>query len=220
MPKFGLGARCSAHTKSTGGPCTQPAISGISVCKLHGGRAPQVRRAAERRVAAAKADRAVATLGLPIATDPAEALLDEVCRTAGHVRWLGSLISEMAPESLVWGRSGTERSTTTGGPAVAQEYAQVAETAQPSVWLTLYQAERAHLATVCKAAITCGIAERQVRLAEGQAALVAAVLRAALGDPELGLSAPQIEISHRVAARHLLRMSQTVDAVPARIGRP
>lgn len=43
-------AQCTAHTKSTGARCTQPAIPGGRVCRYHGGGAPQVRKAAAARL--------------------------------------------------------------------------------------------------------------------------------------------------------------------------
>ena len=44
--------RCSAHSKQTGAPCRQPAIPGGSVCRYHGGSAPQVKLKAEERLMA------------------------------------------------------------------------------------------------------------------------------------------------------------------------
>lgn len=46
------GQRCSAHSKRTGNPCTQPAIAGATVCRMHGGSAPQVKAAAKERLMA------------------------------------------------------------------------------------------------------------------------------------------------------------------------
>lgn len=43
---------CSAKSCRTGKPCTQYAVKGTNVCKVHGGSAPQVREAALRRLAA------------------------------------------------------------------------------------------------------------------------------------------------------------------------
>ena len=40
---------CSAHAK-TGSPCKQPCIPGGTVCRFHGGSAPQVREAARKRL--------------------------------------------------------------------------------------------------------------------------------------------------------------------------
>lgn len=42
--------RCTAHT-SSGPRCCAPAISGATVCRVHGGSAEQVRRAAQARLA-------------------------------------------------------------------------------------------------------------------------------------------------------------------------
>lgn len=42
---------CSAHGRS-GKPCKGQAIAGTNVCRMHGGSAPQVRRAAALRLAA------------------------------------------------------------------------------------------------------------------------------------------------------------------------
>ena len=46
--------KCRATT-SAGNPCPRPAIVGAAVCYHHGGNAPQVRAAAERRVTLAEA---------------------------------------------------------------------------------------------------------------------------------------------------------------------
>lgn len=47
--------KCSAKSNSTDGPCDQYAVVGAAVCPTHGGRAPQVAAAAERRVTLAEA---------------------------------------------------------------------------------------------------------------------------------------------------------------------
>jgi hypothetical protein len=44
--------RCQGH-KTNGEPCLNPAIRGATVCRKHGGSAPQVRRAAALRMAMA-----------------------------------------------------------------------------------------------------------------------------------------------------------------------
>jgi hypothetical protein len=56
-------AQCVAHSKRTGEPCRQRAIAGATVCRVHGGATPQVRRAAARRLLAAEA---AATLGTDV----------------------------------------------------------------------------------------------------------------------------------------------------------
>ena len=41
--------KCQAHT-TAGNPCKNPAIRGATVCRSHGGSAPQVKAAAQRRL--------------------------------------------------------------------------------------------------------------------------------------------------------------------------
>lgn len=47
--------RCSAKSSRTGEPCRHWSMVGADVCQSHGGRAPQVRRAAEARITLAEA---------------------------------------------------------------------------------------------------------------------------------------------------------------------
>ena len=44
------GVKCTAKSSRTGKPCQKPPIKGATVCRVHGGAAPQVKRAAERRL--------------------------------------------------------------------------------------------------------------------------------------------------------------------------
>ena len=46
------GQRCSAHSKVHKGQCKRPAIPGGTVCRYHGGAAPQVKQAAMERLRA------------------------------------------------------------------------------------------------------------------------------------------------------------------------
>lgn len=46
------GQRCTAHGKHSKKPCKNPAIMGGTVCRMHGGAAPQVMLAAEERLKA------------------------------------------------------------------------------------------------------------------------------------------------------------------------
>jgi HEAT repeat protein len=45
------GRRCRAHSTQHGGQCGQHAIKGGTVCRVHGGSAPQVKRSAQERLA-------------------------------------------------------------------------------------------------------------------------------------------------------------------------
>jgi len=54
-------AHCRATSKGSGEPCKRPAIAGATVCRVHGGAAPQVKEAARLRLLAL-VDPALATL--------------------------------------------------------------------------------------------------------------------------------------------------------------
>lgn len=51
-------AKCTAHSSQTGNPCRNNAIDGGTVCRMHGGSAPQVKQAALERIRAAAFDAA------------------------------------------------------------------------------------------------------------------------------------------------------------------
>ena len=207
-----MSGKCKATAKGTGQRCQAWAMAGSEVCRVHGGRAPQVKAAAARRLAEQAAQQAVRTLGLPVDISPTEALLEEVRWTAGHVAWLRSRVQELAEEpthrhvsfdgededlletpgqrgALTWGTTKVK----TGG-----DDAGTTQEAKPSVWYELYTRERAHLIKVCDAAIRAGVEERRVRLAEQQGDLLALAIRQILdafglsGDPRVATIVPGV----------------------------
>ncbi|MCG5464212.1 hypothetical protein MED01_002377 [Micromonospora sp. MED01] len=175
---------CGAHARSTGKPCTRPVVKGANRCRFHGGAAPQVKAAAERRTQTALAEQAVKTFGLPREVDPRDALLEEVHRTAGAVAWLHEQVQALQAADVVWGK--TEEVDKMAGEFPGTDTKRAAEV---NVWVRLWQAERAHLVKVCEKAIGAGLEERRVKLAEQQGAMLAGVIKAILGD--LDLSAEQ-----------------------------
>lgn len=187
------GQRCTAK-RSNGTPCRAYAVKGLEVCVKHGGASKVARAAGARRVAeakaAAQAARAVATLGLPVAVSPSEALLAEVQRAAGHVAWLGAKVAELEEvtsaelsadgvtttthHQLTWGTTKVTRKTgDTSGVDVVQE-------GRVSVWYELYARERAALVRASEAALRAGVEERRIALAEQQGLAVAGMLRTVL----------------------------------------
>lgn len=177
-------ARCGAHRKTDGQPCGRYPRKGEDLCRQCGGNAPQVRKAAEMRVMNALAEQAVRTYGLPLDVSPTEALLDEVRWTAGHVAWLREQVQDLEREALTWGR--TEEVDKGSGEFTGID---ITHAAAPNIWLDLYSKERKHLLDVCKAALSAGVEERRVRLAERQGDLLAGAIRAILD--ELGLTPDQ-----------------------------
>lgn len=87
--------RCSA-TRRDGRPCRAWAIRGGRVCRMHGGGAPQVRAAAERRTVEAKAERYLARrLGGELHVHPLEAAEGLLARDVADVEALRELVAEL-----------------------------------------------------------------------------------------------------------------------------
>jgi hypothetical protein len=169
--------RCVARSKQSGEQCKRAPIVAGTVCSMHGGRAPAVMAAAERRAQQGALHAAAVTYGLPVDVSPTQALLDEVQWTAGHVAWLRDRIQELEQSELTWGRSEYRE----GAGEKGSEWKSV-EKAGPNVLLELYERERRHLVAVTTAALSAGIEERRVRLAEHQGQIVAQALKLALTD--------------------------------------
>lgn len=191
--------RCHAKARS-GSPCRKPAGWGTDhvghgPCRLHGGATSAHRTAASKAIAA----EAVKTYGLPREVDPRDALLEEVHRTAGAVDWLRGQVEALDPDAVTWGV--TEEKTSTG-----KDGDSLTHSAAVNVWVQLYQQERKHLVDVSKAAISAGIEERRVKLAEQQGALLAGVIRGILGD--LDLTPAQAARVSEVVPRHLRAMAE------------
>ena len=95
--------RCTGHSSRTGKPCKLSPVHGATVCHKHGGSAPQVKRAAERRVALGEWAR---TFGEPAPeADPHDTILHEIRWTAGHVAWLRDKVATTTEDALaasVW----------------------------------------------------------------------------------------------------------------------
>lgn len=205
--------RCGA-TKRDGSPCRHGAgwgtdHAGIGRCKLHGGSTPTHRRSAEVECQR----RAVASLGLSLEVDPAEALLDAVHEAAANVAFLREIVSALPvhpePDELVgssrdskgqivqqWrhGEAGLYRNTfhVSGQPTGE---------ARPNVLLTLYSEERDRLVRYAKAALDAGVEERRVRLAEAEAADLFAGIGQAIR--AAAMTAQQAEVFQRSLADSL-----------------
>lgn len=188
---------CGGNRRQGEGTCTRPAgwgtpHVGVGRCKLHGGSTPSHVFAGQKEFAR----QAMETYGVKVDTNPVDALLDEVKWTAGHVAFLREQVQKLEAEALTWGKTSEVEKQATEFPGIDTTY-----TAQANAWLDLYHRERQHLINVCKAAISAGIEERRVRLAERQGEVIVDVIRAILDD--LGLSPDQIAKASESVPRHL-----------------
>lgn len=189
--------QCTATSKATGNRCRRSAVLDGTVCPMHGGKAPQVRNAIERRRQERAAVLAVESFGLPVVVDPHTALLEELHRTAGAVAWLGAVVADIDRADLVWGQTREK---------VGGDDHGVTHEARPNAWVTLWQSERKHLVDVSRECIKAGIEERRVRLAESAGQELAAVLRRVLD--RLGLSAEQQSLALEVVPEEFRRLAE------------
>lgn len=162
--------KCRGHSKRDGVHCGDWAAKGSDVCRRHGAAAPQVKAAAQRRLAEAKAEKALATYGTPVEVEPHAALMKVLHLTAGHVEWLATLIA-----GLDHGEEETDdgRRLRSG----LRQFSHGKGAWETSVWVDMYRDERRLLAQVAKDCISAGIEERRVRVAEQQAELIAKAFR-------------------------------------------
>lgn len=191
-------AQCKAHT-SAGRPCRNSAIKGGAVCTMHGGRAPQVKAAAARRLALVEARGLVERYGTEIDVAPEEAILAMIRTAAGNVMLLQDQVAQLTADVGPGGIAGHTGSTTKHNEAA------------PHVLVTMYDEERDRLVRYAKVAAEIGLSARLVKLAESQGELIARVFTTALDDPDWGLDKATREAGRRVIGRHL----RLVVATPA-----
>lgn len=138
------------------------------------------------------------TYGLPLDVDPAEAILNEIRWTAGHVEWLRGIVQSLEPEQVAWGTAEEQDKQASEFPGT-----DTIRKAAPNAYVLLYQQERKHLVDVCSTALKIGIEERRIRLEERYGAVIADVFRKFIADEELGLTPAQQATAASVASKHL-----------------
>lgn len=168
---------------------------------MHGGKAPQVKAAADKRIEAQEVARDMVTLGLPVDIDPTEALLQEVRRTAGHVAWLAERVQALDEDDLTWGRVQHDEGIGPEGPIDKTTHK-----AGGHAVYQLYLTEREHLAKVSALAIKAGVDQRRIELAEAQALQVAGLIRRVLAG--IHLTPAQQEAAHAVVVTELRALDQ------------
>lgn len=149
--------RCVART-SSGNPCRRAPIRGGTVCPSHGGRAPQVKAAAERRQTAqaleADARAVLAFEAVEPVEDPVLALAELAAEVRATVRALGQRVNALQDPRYV-SPLGTE---------------------QTRAELTLLGQYQDRLARMLTALGQFDLDDRRVRLNEAQAAVITHVI--------------------------------------------
>jgi hypothetical protein len=203
---------CKAQRKHGAGDCHAIAIEGTPYCRMHAGVSLEVAKAqGQARITAFSA------LGGTPSIEPGYAVLASL-----HLSWLRLHLYASLLEQQV-GADEAERAALsdalTDGAAddqpapegvrglightyAADKAAGIFASAEAVRALVQLEAqERDRVVRFAKTAHDMGIAEREVKLAESQGALLAAVVRGILGD--LDLTAVQLERAPEVIQRHL-----------------
>lgn len=220
--------KCSKRRKD-GQPCGAQAVDGTDACQRHAGRAFAEQRA---KGAVVLELRRWGLNGHDELADPGQTLLKLITQSAARAEHYAALLEQAydaaerlkAAEQPVDGMPPSvdssadrdralldlERVFNTGGISalIGHEYAADKEggvfaTGEAIRGLVQLEAqERDRCANFAVKGIAAGLAERQVRLAERQGALVAEVLRAVLADLGLDPAAPHVVqvVSSRLAA--------------------
>jgi hypothetical protein len=149
---------------------------GMGFCSNHIGNTT-TQLAGQRKLTDLAYRRGIESLARPIEIEPADALRHLVWEAAGNVAFLGGRCADLGLQIV-----GDVYSLARSGEAIA-----TSEDARALV--KLYGDERDRLAKVSKMALDAGLAEREVRLMEEQAAQIVAVFRTVV--MKLALSAVQ-----------------------------
>ncbi|PSS42917.1 hypothetical protein C6401_15280 [Arthrobacter woluwensis] len=135
-------------------------------------------------------------LGEPEPIDPGEALLKLIAMKHGEVLWLRAKVQEVETNKLVWTKAQHVEGTNALG-AVDETTMK----AQPHVLWTLLRQAEDQLAAYAAKALTAGIEERRVRLAEQQGTLVATAIRRILD--RLQLTPSQLSLVSTIVPEEL-----------------
>jgi hypothetical protein len=210
---------CEAKTRK-GGKCQLPAGHGtdhvgIGRCKLHAGSTPTHEKAASLEIA----KRECATLGIPIETTPAEALIREVWEAEGNVEFYRRLVQELAthPDPDVFVEDDGEGHWERGQPGIYGRTYHVSGLptgeAKPHVLVVLYNDERKRKVDASAAALRAGVEERRLQIAEADAQAITAAYMDAFAD--LGLTDRLEEFRHAFHS-HLAAGAQSAHLGAAR----
>lgn len=177
--------RCVARSTTTGERCQRAPIKGGTVCTSHGGYAPKVKAAAAVR---AEIERWGLNTDVTLA-DPGVVLLRLVTQSAQRAELLAGELEARVAES-----------PSLRDALVGDSFGEFGKTGEYIRGLARLEAEeRDRCAGFAAKAVAAGLAERQVRIAERQGAVIVEVLRAAVAH----LPADQQQQVMQVAATRL-----------------
>lgn len=184
---------CAAHSKLSGGKlCGSPAVAGTDLCGAHAG----VSRRKHRANGAVRL--AVLNWGLgDVCADPGEVLLRLVTQSAARAEQYAAVVGK-----IVAAHDGDYEKALTASTYTVDEAGKPTKTGEYiRAMVRLEAEERDRCAGFAAKAVAAGLAERSVRIAEQQGALLASVIQAILDD--LKLTDEQRALVADVVPRHL-----------------
>ena len=183
MPFTSETERCTAHSKA-GKPCRYPVVPGTKVCRFHGGNAPQVREAGQRRLAMEEA-REWATLNGRVNIEPAQALLELVSMKAAEVAYWERRIRDLSEDEYAWGVTKHEEGIDRGDRVDV-----TTRESRKNIYIDLLHIAQRDLANFAATALKAGVDQALVTIAQAQAVQIVEVLRAALSDSRVKTDVP------------------------------
>lgn len=185
--------RCVGTSKTSGQRCPMWAIKGGTVCYHHGGAAPQTKAAAAQRIATKKiqaaAEATLAHEGIEGVTDPLEELSKLTSSSKALMDALGARVNSL--DEL-------EHFDAKNSPAIKAE-------------VQMYERAMDRTHRLLDSLVRHGFTERQIKIEESEAMLVAGVLRRVLA--ALSLTSDQQKQAQLLLAQEFRAL--TPRAVPA-----
>lgn len=172
---------CGAKTRS-GGNCHHEAgwgtqHVGVGRCKLHGGAEPHAQ--VNGMVQLARREQQV--MGMPLAIEPQDAILECIRIAAGEVAYASERIAELSVvDAVAPVRRTLERESAEDSVQETRE-----DGAATHIWITVRRQAMDRLVSYSLAALKAGIEERLVKVAEQQGMLLAQAIQGILA--ELGV---------------------------------
>lgn len=144
-------------------------------------------------------------LGMALDVEPAEALLGLIAEAASNVAVLRTLVTPLNHSPYATGDEDDGADDAAPGiyARTYHESGKATGEAKPHVLVAMYDAERDRLAKLAEKAISLGLREREVRLAEQQGQLLADLFRSLIADPDLGLTPAQQQMAPGLVRKHL-----------------
>lgn len=181
--------RCTAKSKSTQERCGRYAIPGGTVCATHGGNSPVVREAGARRQHAVQIQQDAAATLAHLGIQPLDNPLDELGKLTAEARAL----------------------TTALGARVnaLNDLADYDDKRAPHIRVEIEMYERALDRThrMLDSLVKHGYMERQIKIAEGEAAIVSGIIRRVIAG--LGLTPEQ----QKMAMNQLAEEFRAIDTI-------